>query len=430
LISGPLRVVFASVHAGGGHNTVRDALVRSVTREDPHRARVVPIAWTAANGFDTFYRFCVRWGLQGLVFWLTNFSLSAWFATLLNPRLMLELVALLKAQKPDVVVSTHVQLTACFQVVRWLLKSPVKIVNVIPDYGPPTPTFFPSTRSVRADVTLVNGPDTFKVLQARAEPDEVFRIGTLVSEAFDELGNSPAVATRAPSHKDQWRRELAEAVPDFNRLDASKPVITFLGGSGFSSGCRPVIDRLVHHPDLGSKFSMVVLAGRDAQFETELQTLHGGKPGFFVLGFLPHPLLARLYAITDVPVMGSIAHSTLQEMLEMRCGPLLVHRVIPGTEPPYLAYLERERLGLYEPNPDAMTALVLEAVGVTPASLTWRSLKQGFAKRARQLRNEHRALAPLLLGQLEGVVGRERLGAAVPVAVGAPPAFDDGAARK
>lgn len=402
-MSGPLRVVFASVHAGGGHNTVRDALVRSVTRQDPQHQRIVPIAWTAANGFDTFYRFCVQWNLQGLVFWLTNFSLSAWFATVLNPRLLMELFALLKAQKPDIVVSTHVQLTACFQLVRWLLKSKTRIINVIPDYGAPTPTFFPSIRAFRADATLVNGPDTFEVVSAKAAPNEVFRIGTLVSEAFDELG----VETRSAAHKDQWRRELAEAIPDLLRLDASKPVVTFFGGSGFASGCRPVIDRLVHHPDLGSKFSMVVLAGRDAQFETELLTLHGGKPGFFVLGFIPHPMLARLYALTDVPVMGSIAHSTLQEMLEMRCGPLLVHRVIPGTEPPYLQFLERERLGLYEPNPEAMSALVLEAVGVSSASLTLRSLKQGFAGRAKKLREEHKAIAPKLISQLEQAAGRE-----------------------
>lgn len=418
-MSGPLRVVFASVHAGGGHNTVRDALVRSVTRQDPTQQRIIPIAWTAANGFDTFYRFCVRWGLQGLVFWLTNFSLSAWLATVLNPRLMLELLALLKAQRPDVVVSTHVQLTACFQLARWLTRSQVRIVNVIPDYGVPKPTFFPGLRAFRADATLVNGADTFEVLSARAEPNELFRIGTLVSEAFDELGGSQAVTTRAASHKDQWRRELAEDMPDLLRLDATKPVITFFGGSGFASGCRPVIDRLVHHPDLGSRFSMVVLAGRDAQFETELLTLHGGKPGFFVMGFLPHPLLARLYALTDVPVMGSIAHSTLQEMLEMRCGPLLVHRVIPGTEPPYLAFLERERLGLYEPNPDAMSRLVLEAAGVAPASLQWRSLKQGYRARARKLREEHKELAPRLLHHLELAAGRQTRRLPVEVAVGA-----------
>lgn len=425
-MSGPLRVVFASVHAGGGHNTVRDALVRSVTRQDPHRQRIEPISWTAANGFDTFYRFCVRWGLQGLVFWLTNFSLSAWFATLLNPRLMLELMALLRAQKPDLVVSTHVQLTACFQLARWLVGSAARIVNVIPDYGVPTPTFFPKVRALRADATLVNGPDTYEALAPLASKGEVFRVGTLVSEAFDELGNSQAVVTRAASHKDQWRRELAETAPDLARLDPSKPVVAFFGGSGFASGCRPVIDRLVRHPGLGTQFSMVVLAGRDAQFETELLTLHGGRPGFFVLGFLPHPQLARLYALTDVPVMGSIAHSTLQELLEMRCGPLLVHRVIPGTEPPYLAYLERERLGLYEPNPDAMTTLVLEAVGVSTASLPWRSLKQGFVKRARAIRDEHKALAPLLLAHLERQAGVEPWRVAEPVAVGARTAsYDD-----
>lgn len=415
----PLRVVFASVHAGGGHNTVRDALVRSVARQDPHQQRVVPVTWTAASGFDTFYRFCVRWHLQGLIFWMTTFSLAAWAGTIWNPRLMLEVLALLRAQKPDMVVSTHVQLTGTFLVARWLLRSKVRILNVIPDYGEPTPGFFPRFRAARPDATLVNGPDTWEFLQTIAEPNEVFRIGTLVSDAFEDLGSSQAMMTRAPSHRDQWRRELAEAFPDLLRLDASKPIVTFFGGSGFASGCRPVIDRLIHHPELGTKFSMVVLAGRDAAFESELNTLHGGKPGFFVLGFLPHPLLARLYALTDVPVMGSIAHSTLQEMLEMRCGPLLVHRVIPGTEPPYLAYLEKERLGLYEPDADAMSALVLEAVGVTTASLPYRSLKQGFATRAARIRHEHKQLAPRFIQQLELSAGRQPQSLPATVAVGA-----------
>jgi len=405
-MSGPLRVVFASVHAGGGHNTVRDALVRSVTRQDPHQQRIVPIAWTAANGFDTFYRFCVRWHLQRFVFWLTNFMLSAWLATLLNPRLMLELIALLRAQKPDLVVSTHIQLTACFQLARWLLRSQVRIVNLIPDYGEPTPAFFPPWRWLRADATLVNGKDTFELVAPKGGPGEVVRVGTLVTEDFDELAAALPQEKRSPAHRAHWCHELADAVPAFARLDVSKPVVAFFGGSGFASGCRPVIDRLVRHPELGKSFSMVVLAGRDASFETELLTLYGSKPGFVVSGFLPHRLLARLYALTDVPVMGSIAHSTLQEMLEMRCGPLLVHRVIPGTEPPYVPFVERERLGLFEPNPDSMTRLVLEGIGVEQASLTWRSLKKGYTQRAKALRDEHRALAPRVVAELERIAGR------------------------
>lgn len=418
-MSAPMRVVFASIHAGGGHNTVRDALVRSVTRQDPSQQRIVPISWTAASGFDTFYRFCVRWRLQGLIFWMTTFSLAAWAGTIWNPRLFFEVVALLRAQRPDMVVSTHVQLTGTFLVARLLLRSKVRIVNVIPDYGVPTPGFFPRIRAARPDATLVNGPDTYEFLSGIAAPNEVFRLGTLVSEAFDEVGSSHGVKTRAPSHKDQWRRDLADAVPDLRRLDPNKPVVTFFGGSGFASGCRAVIDRLVQHPELGTKFSMVVLAGRDASFETELLTLHGGKPGFFVSGFLPHPQLARLYALTDVPVLGSIAHSTLQEMLEVRCGPLLVHRVIPGTEPPYLEFVERERLGLYEPDANAMTALVLEAVGLESASLRWRSLKQGYATRAQRIRDEHKELAPRLVQHLELAAGREPRRLPVEIAVGA-----------
>ena len=55
----------------------------------------------------------------------------------------------------------------------------------------------------------------------------------------------------------------------------------------------------------------------------------------------------------------------------------------------------------------AASFLVLEAVGVTSASLTLRSLKQGFASRAKKLRAEHKAIAPKLLHQLELAAGRE-----------------------
>jgi UDP-N-acetylglucosamine:LPS N-acetylglucosamine transferase len=403
----PLKVVFASVHAGGGHNTVRDALVRSVTRLDPHYRRIVPMTWTAANGFDTFYRFCVRLGVQGLVFWLTNFSFSAWLATVLNPRLLLEVLNLLRVQRPDVVVSTHVQLSACFQLARLLLRSRVRLINVIPDYGVPTPAFFPRHRALRADATLVNGEDTFQSLESVAEAHELYRIGTLVSEPFEVLAQSSAIKSKPAVAKEQWKRELAATSPDIARLETNKPIVTFFGGSGFARGCQPVIERLMTHEGLGTQFSIVVLAGRDSQFETELLTRYGGRPGFFVLGFLSHDALSRLYALTDVPVMGSLAHSTLQEMLETRCGPLLIHRVIPGTEPPYVDFVERERLGLYEPEPEAMARLVLESVGVGQASLKLRSLKAEFAKRAVRLRDEHRRLAPKLLGHIERVAGVE-----------------------
>ena len=40
----------------------------------------------------------------------------------------------------------------------------------------------------------------------------------------------------------------------------------------------------------------------------------------------------------------------MQELLEVRCGPLLVHRFIPGTEAPHVRYVEENRIGLYEPD--------------------------------------------------------------------------------
>lgn len=414
----PLTVVFASVAAGGGHNTVRDALMRAARAADPDGTRVQATSWTAKSGFDRFYRWAVRHGLQGLVYWPNRFlSLSAWLAVLTNPKLVQEAIALLRTTAPDVVVSTHLVLTAAFQVARWWSGAATRVVGIIPDYGAPDPGFFPRSALLRPDAMWVNGEDTFEAIArgGHALPGEVHLLGTLVTEHFTRVREAlEAQGGRTPALKQAWRDRLAVGWPQVGAFDVTKPTVAFYGGSGFAGAARPVVDALMARPDAGQRFNVVVLCGRDDELRASLDAAYGARPGFAALGFLDHATLAALYGLTDVPVMGSIAHSSLQELLETATGPLLVYRVIPGTEPPYLDYLARERLGVYEPDTAKMMALVLEAVGVEPGT-RWAALADGFSGRAFALRDASRARAPKVLEYLGLVAHRPLLPAGPPV---------------
>lgn len=414
----PLTVVFASVAAGGGHNTVRDALMRATRSADPDGARVQATAWTAKSGFDRFYRWCVSHGLQGLVYWPNRvLSLSAWLAVFTNPKLVRETVALLRSDAPDVVVSTHLVLTAAFQVARWWVGAATRVVGIIPDYGAPDPGFFPRTALLRPDAMWVNGEDTFAAIEAggHALPGEVQLLGTLVTEHFSRVrADLEAQGGRTEALKAKWRDALAGDWPAVGRFDAAKPTVAFYGGSGFAAAARPVVEALMARSDAGQRYNVVVLCGRDDALRASLDAAYGERRGFAALGFLDHSKLAALYGLTDVPVMGSIAHSSLQELLETGTGPLLVYRVIPGTEPPYLDYLARERLGVYEPDTARMTSLVLEAVGVE-AGTRWAPLADGFTSRAFALRDASRERAPRVLEYLGLVAHRPQLSAGTPV---------------
>jgi UDP-N-acetylglucosamine:LPS N-acetylglucosamine transferase len=394
MASPPLQVVFASVAAGGGHHTVRDALLRATKAADPRGERVAASSWTSDAGFDTFYRWCVKHGWQWLAYLPTRlFSFAAWVAAFTNPQLIRNTIALMRTAPPDVVVSTHVCLTAALQFARWWVGTSTRVVGVIPDYGVPDRGFFSRFALFRPDVTWVNGEDTYAFAAPRAAPGEVQLLGTLVTEDFTRVREQLAQAGgRTVTLKTQWRDALAQDWPKVAALDVTKPTVAFYGGSGFAGAARPVMDALLSRDDVGTRFNVVVLCGRDDELRASLDAPYGQRAGFATLGFLPHTKLAALYGLTDVPVMGSLAHSTLQELLETATGPLLVNHVIVGTEPPYLDYLAKHRLGTFEPDTTRMTALVLEAVGVT-AGERWAPLAHDFTARAWALRDASRERA-------------------------------------
>ena len=145
-------------------------------------------------------------------------------------------------------------------------------------------------------------------------------------------------------------------------------------------------------PELREAVNVIVVAGRDRNFESRMRTRV--RDGVHVFGFVAPEVLAALMGLADAPVLGSLAPATLQELLEVGLGPLLLFHFIPGSERPHVGYLEVQRLGLYVPDVDEMVGRIREVLGLRPGSEPLARARDGFRERARllRLRSVERAL--------------------------------------
>jgi UDP-N-acetylglucosamine:LPS N-acetylglucosamine transferase len=224
--------------------------------------------------------------------------------------------------------------------------------------------------------------------------------GFLTREPFVRVGARHRAEGRDTA-RSGLKTGVAAAHPEFASFDLSRPTILFLGGSAWTVKTEPVLQAMLADADLRGAANVVVVAGRDRAFETRLSARAGNDVHIF--GFVAPEVLAALMGLADVPVLGSLAPATLQELLEVGLGPLLLFHFIPGSERAHVGYIESQRLGVYAPETAEMLRLVREVLGLLPASEQLSRARDGFRERARLLRSRsvERALQlPFFLEQM------------------------------
>jgi hypothetical protein len=344
------RVLLASLNAGGGHHALRDSFAASLARVDPGRQELEPVVWTSADRFiDRFYSMCVRFlpRFQGKIVELSGQPWALRTAMALSPQLHTEALALLRRERFDLLLTTHPMQAITFAEVRREFGLDTPLVLAVPDYGVPASGYLPPITRFRSDALIVmEGRDT-----ARSG----------------------------------LKTEVAAAHPDFASFDLSRPTVLFLGGSAWTVKTEPVLQAVLDDRELRGMVNVVVVAGRDRAFETRLRDRAGN--GLHVFGFVAPEVLAALMGLADVPVLGSLAPATLQELLEVGLGPLLLFHFIPGSERAHVGYIETQRLGVYAPETAEMLRLVREVLSLLPASEQLARARDGFRERARLLRS-------------------------------------------
>ncbi|RPH71142.1 MAG: hypothetical protein EHM78_08660 [Myxococcaceae bacterium] len=382
------RVLLASLNAGGGHHALRDSFAAALARLDPEHPRLTPVVWGSADRFiDRFYTACVRFlpRFQGKIVEISGQPWAIKTALALSPQLYTEAAALLRQQSFDLLVTTHPMQSMTFARVRRELGLPAPLVLAVPDYGVPPTGYHPPLPLLRSDALIVMEETTLEHYRALGVPDERLHLsGFLTREPFVRVGARLRVEGRDIARA-ALKVEVAAAHPAFASFDLARPTLVFLGGSAWTVKTEPVLDAVLADPALRAAANVVVVAGRDRVFEARLRSR--AREGLHVFGFVAPEVLAALMGLADVPVLGSLAPATLQELLEVGTGPLLLFHFIPGSERAHVGYIEAQRLGLYAPRADEMLERIREVLGLQPASEPLALARDGFRERARLLRS-------------------------------------------
>ncbi|MGA9526198.1 MAG: hypothetical protein WBV82_32360 [Myxococcaceae bacterium] len=405
------RVLLGSMPVGGGHNALRDSFLTVLKHQDPRGGAFHPITF---NSQDTrvraFYEYCVHhapWS-QGLVY---RFGRARWGVRVLVPLnrgLLEEAKETLVRERPDVVVSTHFLLSMMFARARRELGLNVSIVSAIPDYGEFPLIFCPDAEDVRADYFVAMEQSTYDCLlnEYQVPREQAHLSGFLPRQPFLDVSKAFGSEARFTGEK---KRQLFERLkaerPEFAHADPDLPTVIFLGGSAWTEKALPVIERLLENPAFLDRINVVVVCGNNEAFENLLRARAGQNPSFSIFGFVDAKLMAELQSVADVPVLGSLAPASMQELLETRCGPLMLFHYIPGTEDAHVAHIRDQEIGLFEPDPDAMLDLLMQATGYKQAGERMASLLRSFPVRAQAIRNENVTRA-LKFGKFLARVGR------------------------
>jgi processive 1,2-diacylglycerol beta-glucosyltransferase len=366
---------------------LRDSMAAVLGRVDPQHRGFEAVRWTSADSsVQRFYEFFVHHliQLQGTVFTLTGQRWAMEVGMRLTPRLLREARELLQEPHFDAIVSTHALFTIILARVRAQLGVEVPLIGAVPDYGAPSGGYFPASLELRPDYLLVMAEDTLAHYRGLGVPEEKLHLsGFLTREAFIRVGNRMRTEPRAAARA-ALRDEVAAETPSFATLKLDRPTLLFLGGSAWTAKTEPVLRRVLADGALRASINVVVVCGRDRTFQELLAPL--ASDGLHVFGYVSPAILAALMGLADIPILGSLAPATLQELLETELGPLLLFHYIPGAERSHVSYLEAQRLGVYEPDPPAMLQVIREAAGLARLSPRVALVRDGFRDRARALR--------------------------------------------
>ena len=409
------RALLASLNAGGGHHALRDSFAAALARADPERQRLDPVVWNSADEvIDRFYSVCVRFlpRFQGKIVEVSGQPWAIKTALALSPQLHTEAVSLLRREPLELLVTTHPMQSMIFARARRELGLPTPLVLAVPDYGVPARGYHPPLPLLRSDALIVMEETTLEHYRALGLRDERLHLsGFLTREPFVRVGARLRSEGRDTARA-ALKAEVVAAHPSFSGFDLSRPTLLFLGGSAWAVKTEPVLDAVLADPALRETANVVVVAGRDRTFEARLRPRTGD--GMQVFGFVASEVLAALMGLSDVPVLGSLAPATLQELLEVGLGPLLLFHFIPGSERAHVGYIETQRLGVYAPGTEEMLERIREVLGLQPASEQLGLARDGFRERARLLRTRSVERALQLPRFLERMLEspREALGGA------------------
>ncbi len=341
------KVVITSVDAGGGHVAVMDSLFKTLNgHEDKHIE--VEKYYSKQSKYDNIYRLIARSPMLLEFLHFSSIQLVKWFKPLITLPEMSGAKNLLKESKPQIILSTHPFQSLVFQTLKEKMGLSQDIVTVICDYGDPKEYV---QYAPKVDYFIVRDEETRQKALKYLPPekaDSVFIFGTVVNEVFEKYHDMPREQVES-----EFKTFLAEACGEkAKEFDDAKPTLLVVGGSGWVRKSNRLIQKMA----ASGKYNLLVCCGKDEGLRNEFCP----KPGVFCFGFLEQEKLALIEAKADVAVLSTLAPATMYELLTINRYPLFVHRYHARQEAPHIKLLKDWKIGVFEPDDDAMMLQVDE----------------------------------------------------------------------
>lgn len=301
------RVLILAAGVGEGHNAAARALALELTAADPH---VEVVIRDGLAGLGALLSWAIRGGYRAQLRWLpAGYGLLYGFFTRLPPARGLgraglaalasrPLLKLIRAHKPDIVVSTYPGVTVVLGHLRRRGHLDVPTCATITDLNAHA---FWADRGV--DLHLVMYEESIAAVERVAGKDSARRVRPLVAPSF-----------RRASSRVEARRALG--------LPEEGPVILVSGGGWGVGDLEGAARSLLAHPTA----TVVCVCGHNERARRRLQALWAENPRALALGFTAR--MRELLAAADAVVHSTGGVTCLEALV---CGrPIIAHRPPPG----------------------------------------------------------------------------------------------------
>lgn len=351
-------VGLASIWAGGGHHALRDYLYEELL---PHQEFDIHRFDHSDKSYDQFNDAFL--GKFPDLFDIIYNNIPNEFPAVSALHLVEECERFIKEVNPDILIATNYGLSSAFALVKKTLKLNFVNIYAIPDYGRVGIAAFPANPYLKPDHVLVFDSEAKKgiVEELNFPKNNISVSGYVAKKSFIKI-----IEENIHKTKEQLIAEIE--LP----LSANKKTYLVTGGAGgVINKAEPLLKKIAafQKKDLAFQANnqFVIITGKNEKYFKKLSKLQAKKIewcNIIPVGWIAHEQYAKLQLLADAPILITIAPATINEFLEAKCGPFIIHHSRKAQEQANVDFVIQKKFGVFLPRSKDVLKLLIK--GISP----------------------------------------------------------------
>lgn len=343
-----IKVLIVSVLAGSGHNSAADLLKQYISAQPnfevvryTNPGKMLDRSYNSMTKytpvlFNSMIRFSPRVSSDFLILGKIDFVSDA--------------VKQLNEHNPDIVIATYYAIAHSYKVASWITGKYPIIMSTHLDYGKQYLMAIPYNIYLRSDYTIVYDQKAYDSIRriTKQKDDYIILNGHDCREEFKAI------------NKENASREVARKTLKINnkedfyqQISTDKTTILIAGGGGGTIQktyklLKAIAKEQKKDIHLLEKYQIFIICGQNKGYFEKLKSLRNKKlswQNIFPFGWLDATGYALVQRASDYPVLFGIAPATMHELLETKCGPLIIHKVRANHEYENVKFVTENGLG-------------------------------------------------------------------------------------